>query len=165
MTGRKNQNRRWATGRSALESQNASFKIWSGHPLGFSAASPSPDPSPSHHPLNSRFGLTGIDLSYILSIPSPNETKIIGDGPTVTPQHYMMCNRAGEGTCLWRGLGTVNVSQRLLRAGHICHGCQNREMSDISHGVTFLHFPWSGFFSSLPAQKTGACKPHCWRSL
>lgn len=112
--------------------------------------SPSPDPSPSHHPLNSRFGLTGIDFSYILSTPSPNETKIIGDGPTVTPQHYMMCNRAGEGTCLWRGLGTVNVSQRLLRAGHICHGCQNREMS--------RHFP-RGNISSFPMKRVFQLPP------
>lgn len=124
----------------------------------------SPDPSPSHHPLKSRFGLTGIDLSDILSTPSPNKTKIIGDGLTVVLQHYMLCNRTGEGTHLWRRLGTVNISQRLLRAGHICHGCQNSEMLVVSHGVTFPHFPWSSFHSSLPAQKMGVCKPYCWRS-
>lgn len=99
--------------------------------------SPSPDPSPSHHTLKSRFGQTGTDLSHILGTPNPNETRIIEDDPTVAPQHYMLCNRAGEGTCPWRGLGIVNVSQRLLRAGHICHRCQNREMSDISHGAAF----------------------------
>lgn len=159
-----------------LDSSDSSLRIWPGHRSGFLSTSVQPDfhclsPSEVFQPFPSCLPFTQpnkvqvqpenrqqLAFQHIPSPPSPKEIELMGMGPTASPQCYMLCNRAGGGTCPQRGLGAVKDNQRLIPAS-----CWEQAMFATDVG-THWHVPRSSFCRSLP-QDTGACESHCWRSL
>lgn len=166
MTGRKKPNQNRTKGEplggvlweGCLNSSDSSLKMWLGHHFGF--LSTSVQPTFHRLPLSEVFPPFPRTLSFTQSTevqlqpgnnpPSPKEIVLMGMVPTASPQHCLLCTRAGVDTCPQRGLGAGNVNWRWIPAYYREQATflLMSEHTDISHGATFLNFPGSSFCSS-----------------